>query len=243
MKLWRVEHFWTYLSSLLGVITEYNSNHAQKWRQICPKVFNSPEFHFSEVTFLQNWYFNSKFSGLKICIMASNKIPETPILSRNLKQFAYLALMSSYFCPLKWIRFFSNSSKSPFFAQQFPIFSTIMGGYSCLKVLYFLLFSYVSIYSAFKNIMLWNEELRTCCWGFRRVTDIGILEIPTTWIPGDVVIRKKMVFVDCAGMRCYTRCRCLGQCDTCFHLQCTSTLRPSGTLLFSRLPMMIWQKN
>ena len=26
MKLWRVEHFWTYLSSFLGVITEYNSN-------------------------------------------------------------------------------------------------------------------------------------------------------------------------------------------------------------------------
>ena len=25
MKLWRVEHFWTYLSSLLGMIAEYNS--------------------------------------------------------------------------------------------------------------------------------------------------------------------------------------------------------------------------
>ena len=29
--------FTTYLSSLLGVIAEYNSNHAQKWRQICCK--------------------------------------------------------------------------------------------------------------------------------------------------------------------------------------------------------------
>ena len=29
MKLWRVEHFWTYLSSLLGVIAEHSSNHAQ----------------------------------------------------------------------------------------------------------------------------------------------------------------------------------------------------------------------
>ena len=29
MKLWRVEHFWTYLSSHLGVIAEYNSN--PKW--------------------------------------------------------------------------------------------------------------------------------------------------------------------------------------------------------------------
>ena len=159
MKLWRVEHFWTYLSSLLGVIAEYSSNHAQKWRQICPKVFNSPEFHFSEVTFLQNWYFNSKFSGLKICIMASNKIPETPILSRNLKQFAYLALMSSYFCPLKWIRFFSNCSNSPFFAQQFPIFSVMLNAIISALSSLFQLFSYVSIYSAFKNIMFWNELL------------------------------------------------------------------------------------
>ena len=52
--------FTTYLSSLLGVIAEYNSNHAQKWRQICPKVFNPSEFHFSEVTFFQNWYFSMK---------------------------------------------------------------------------------------------------------------------------------------------------------------------------------------
>ena len=58
MKLWRVEHFWTYLSSHLGVIAEYNNNHAQKWRQTCPKVFNQSEFHFSEVTFFQNWYFS-----------------------------------------------------------------------------------------------------------------------------------------------------------------------------------------
>ena len=30
MKLWQVEHFWTYLSSLLGVIAIVFSNHAQK---------------------------------------------------------------------------------------------------------------------------------------------------------------------------------------------------------------------
>ena len=48
-KLCRVEHFWPYLSSHLGVIAEYNSNHAQMWRQIWPKVFNSTEFLFSEV--------------------------------------------------------------------------------------------------------------------------------------------------------------------------------------------------
>ena len=56
MKLWRVEHFWTYLSSHLGVIAIVFSNHTQKWRQKCPKVFNPSEFHFSEVTFFQNWY-------------------------------------------------------------------------------------------------------------------------------------------------------------------------------------------
>ena len=41
MKLWRVEHFWTPKSE----------------DKICPKVFNIPDFHFSEVTFFQNWYF------------------------------------------------------------------------------------------------------------------------------------------------------------------------------------------
>jgi hypothetical protein len=43
MKLCRVEHFWTYLSSPMGVIAEYNSR---------------TEFHFSEVYFFQNWYFS-----------------------------------------------------------------------------------------------------------------------------------------------------------------------------------------
>ena len=33
MKLWRVEHFCTYFAFTFCVITEYNSNHAQKWRQ------------------------------------------------------------------------------------------------------------------------------------------------------------------------------------------------------------------
>ena len=54
------------LSSHLGVIAIVFSNHTQKWRQICPKVFNPSEFHFSEVTFFQNWYFRSvSSSGLK----------------------------------------------------------------------------------------------------------------------------------------------------------------------------------
>ena len=50
--------FGHFLSSFLGVIAEYSSNHAQKWRKKCPKVFNASEFHFSEVTFFQNWYFS-----------------------------------------------------------------------------------------------------------------------------------------------------------------------------------------
>ena len=55
--------FPTYLSSILGVIAEYNSNHAKKWGQICWKsvqqVFNSTELYFSEVYFFQNWYFSN----------------------------------------------------------------------------------------------------------------------------------------------------------------------------------------
>ena len=46
MKLWRFEHFWTYLSSLLGVITEYNSNHSQKWRQKVSKSVQLPRVSF-----------------------------------------------------------------------------------------------------------------------------------------------------------------------------------------------------
>ena len=79
MKLWQVEHFWTYLSSLLGVIAEYNSNHApQKWRQICPKVFNPSEFHFSEVTFFQNWYFSE-----------NKHFPPNPVIVRPTKITLY----------------------------------------------------------------------------------------------------------------------------------------------------------
>ena len=59
--------FGHFLSSLLGVIAIVFSNHAQKWRQICPKVFNPPEFHFSEVTFFQNWYFRTKVTWLDNC--------------------------------------------------------------------------------------------------------------------------------------------------------------------------------
>ena len=55
MQLCRVEQtFTTYLSSLLGVIAEYNSSHAQKWgHKYVEKVFNSTELHFSEVTFFK----------------------------------------------------------------------------------------------------------------------------------------------------------------------------------------------
>ena len=83
--------FTTYLSSLLGVIAIVFSNHAQKWRQMCPKVFNPPEFHFSEVTFFQNWYFRT--SGLYIKIVIQNfsalgvKIPHKYSLNCSLNWY------------------------------------------------------------------------------------------------------------------------------------------------------------
>ena len=49
MQLCRVEHFTIYLSSLLSVIAEYNSNHAQKWGQICWKSGQLDRVAFSEV--------------------------------------------------------------------------------------------------------------------------------------------------------------------------------------------------
>ena len=51
--------FTTYLSSLFGVIAEYNSNHAQKWGQICSKCVQLVRVSFFWSDFLQNPYFNS----------------------------------------------------------------------------------------------------------------------------------------------------------------------------------------
>ena len=49
--------FTTYLSSLLGVIAEYNSNHAQKWRQICCESVQPARVSFFRSDFFRNWYF------------------------------------------------------------------------------------------------------------------------------------------------------------------------------------------
>ena len=45
-------NFWAWLL-LYSAITPKNED------KKCPKVFNVPEFHSSEVTFFQNWYFNT----------------------------------------------------------------------------------------------------------------------------------------------------------------------------------------
>ena len=54
--------FTTYLSSLLGVIAEYNSNHAQKWGQICCKSVQLVRVSSFRNDLLQNPYFS------RICI-------------------------------------------------------------------------------------------------------------------------------------------------------------------------------
>ena len=48
--------FATYLSSLSGVIAEYNSNYAQKWEQMCWKSVQLDRFAFSRSYFFKNWY-------------------------------------------------------------------------------------------------------------------------------------------------------------------------------------------
>ena len=51
VKLWQVEHFWTYLTSLLGVIVIVFSNHAQKvrtnmlWKWSTGQSFIFPKWH------------------------------------------------------------------------------------------------------------------------------------------------------------------------------------------------------
>ena len=43
-------HFWAWLLNTVAITPKSEDKN-------CPKVFNPPEFHFSEVTFIQNWYF------------------------------------------------------------------------------------------------------------------------------------------------------------------------------------------
>ena len=50
--------FTTYLSSLLDLIAEYNSNHAQKWGQICCKSVQLVRVSSFRNNLLQNPYFN-----------------------------------------------------------------------------------------------------------------------------------------------------------------------------------------
>ena len=47
-----------------------NGNHAQKWGQICWKVFNCPEFHSNGNVYLSNWYFSGRPLVPKIHIFA-----------------------------------------------------------------------------------------------------------------------------------------------------------------------------
>ena len=103
--------FGHFLSSLLGVIATVFSNHSQKWRQ---KVFNVSEFHFSEVTFFQNWYFSRISFSLQFWILVRNEDfdllhffqpSSTGLLSSNWSKFtAFVFMVNSlkkYRC-LKW---------------------------------------------------------------------------------------------------------------------------------------------
>ena len=59
MKLWQVEHFynifslhfWAWLLNTIPIMPKSED-------KCVVKVFNPSEFHFSEVTFFQNWYFS-----------------------------------------------------------------------------------------------------------------------------------------------------------------------------------------
>ena len=46
-------HFWVWLLNTVAITPKSEGKK-------CPKVFNLSEFHFSEVTFFQNWYFYVK---------------------------------------------------------------------------------------------------------------------------------------------------------------------------------------
>ena len=77
--------FTTYLSSLLGVIAEYNSNHAQKWGQICCKSVQLVRASSFRNDLLQNPYFNkSKIFNLKSTLLVINRIKIEKVMARIL---------------------------------------------------------------------------------------------------------------------------------------------------------------
>ena len=57
-------HFWAWLL-LHSVITPKSED------KYVVKVFNPSEFHFSEVTFFQNWYFNELFRNIPLTLPCS----------------------------------------------------------------------------------------------------------------------------------------------------------------------------
>ena len=79
MKLWRVEHFWTYLSSHLGVIAIVFSNHAQKLGQICCKCVQLVRGSSFRNDLLQNPYFRN--------LAAVDQIFHVQIAERSNDQF------------------------------------------------------------------------------------------------------------------------------------------------------------
>ena len=66
MERWtsdQLNTFTTNLSSLLGVIAEYNSNHAQKWGQICCNSVQLVRGSSFRIDLLQNPYFKNAVGG------------------------------------------------------------------------------------------------------------------------------------------------------------------------------------
>ena len=77
----------------------------------CPKVFNVPEFHSSEVTFFQNWYFRKKCSfdnETKLIFQKKSKLPLTSSLlaiSKSNVEFKSLKLQQPILLYCHWIIF------------------------------------------------------------------------------------------------------------------------------------------
>ena len=73
MELWRVEHFYNIFVSTFGRDYYFiqQSHPKVKTNIYVVKVFNPSEFHFSEVTFFQNWYFRIRMEFFKTLICAT----------------------------------------------------------------------------------------------------------------------------------------------------------------------------
>ena len=116
-----------------------NGNHAQKWGQICWKVFNCPEFHSDGNVYLSNWY----FSTLDFTVSSSKKC-QYLILFQVQIAFTFLC----HVCCIE-IELHNWGHKNVCSKTQVKVLTIKMASHKSTFSVYFLLFPYPKKFSHF----------------------------------------------------------------------------------------------